>query len=222
MNGRVLVCIASRDRPDALVAAIDSILATSERADVAVYIDEDQYDLYQQFFARKDPRQKFVSGERVGPIGSLNRLSQLFKDYNAYGAGTDDCIFKTKDWDLWVLRESDRFPKQIGAMAPHHFGNRARMDFPYVTNAWIQTLGFFAYSLCYHFYWDVILEDLARSLDVARYATDEEFSIEHSDMKTESTGNIDRRAKNDAFVAINAIANDKPTLLGMLRSAINA
>jgi hypothetical protein len=176
MNGKVLVVLASRDRPGALKVMLETFHATqSGNADVVVYVDEDQREQYASL------RCSQVIGPRIGPVGSLNRLVEMYPGYSVYGAATDDCRFLTPNWDQWLLETTARFPGQIGAMSPHQPRSN-RMDFPYVTGRWVEALGCLCPSTATHYYWDVAVEIIAEQLGCLAWASDEEFSIEHDEM----------------------------------------
>jgi hypothetical protein len=187
VKGRLLVMCASRDRPEALAEMIHSVKSTSQHADIAVYVDDDQRELYAGISGVR-----FVVGPRIGPCKSLNCLYSACPEYDAYGAATDDCLFTTPNWDRWVLAQ--RFKRGIGALAPYLPGQIRRMDFPWATRALIQQLGFFAYPVLYHFYWDVILEMLCEDRCIVE-ASESEFSIAH---ETHSSQNIGEHMGSDA------------------------
>ena len=170
---RILVMCASRDRPAQLRTMIDSVHETSVNADVAVDIDEDQRAEYSRLGGVR-----LVVGPRIGPCQSLNCLFSTFNTYLAYGAATDDCTFLTHGWDNWVLRTARSFKNGIGVMAPYLEGQVRTMDFPWATAAFIRTVGFFAYSKLYHFYWDVLLEILGEGR-CAAYAGPDDFQVAH-------------------------------------------
>ena len=212
---KVLVCIASRDRPQMLAKSIDSILSTSANADVAVYVDEDQWDEYK--FIGTLSRVKFICSEQKGPVYSLNALCDMFPGYAAYGAATDDCEFVTQGWDRWVLDTIRDFPKGIGCLSPHS-GAHGRMDFPWVSAEWLRLVGYLANPGCYHYYWDVGMEILAEQTCIAR-ATREDFSILHDGVMSP---NLNTHLLSDARAAILWCAFDRPMLLKRLQEAIHA
>src|SRR5258706_5113248 len=182
MNGRLLVCIASRDRNLALERAIQSILKTSTQADIAIYIDEDQIGLYGDLL--NPPQQvKFVIGPRVGACESLNHLVAQHPGYSAYGAAVDDCEFVSPGWDQWVLAELEKMPKGIGLLSPKIPGSQ-RMDFPWASGAWIKLVGYLVPPKIHHFYWDVALEILGEQTHISR-ADESQFLIVHDDAPSE-------------------------------------
>ena len=146
MNGRVLVMCASRGRPGELLRMLRSVRETSTCADVAVYVDEDQVEDYVQ----AQGLATVVIGPRLGQCRSLNHLAKKFRGYEAYGAATDDSCFRTSGWDRWVMQTAEMFPSRVGAIAPFSGGDLPRMDFPWVTRGWLETVGSFTVLGTHH------------------------------------------------------------------------
>jgi hypothetical protein len=193
---------------------IASLLWTSTKADLAVYVDDDQADLY----AEHALGVKVMIGPRIGPVASLNKLVEAHPGYEAYGAATDDSTFETQGWDEWILKTTRDFPGEIGVMAPKLRGSN-RMDFPWVTAKWIEILGWFAYPGAYHFYWDIYVELLGEGAGAIRYATEEEFYMLHDDAPTEE---INVKTITDARNVLPPIALERPKLIRKLKAAIEA
>lgn len=217
-NGRVLVLCASRDRNIALQRMIDSVKATSTKADVAIYVDDDQAKDYAHTSG-------IFVGPRIGPVASLNYLWELHPGYEAYGAATDDSEFLTPGWDDWVLNCSAWFDRHIGVMAPHSQPairdwsknpSRSRMDFPWVTAKFAEAAGWFAYPEAKHFYWDVVLEVIGHRTAIS-YATPEQFSMGHDNIATDDVHN---KILRDAVLCIQGIAFDVPDIVQRVKAAI--
>src|SRR5580765_4962714 len=104
---------ASRGRPQLLVRMVDSVRRTSTKADVVVYLDDDDADTYSVDVPT-------IVGPRLGQCGSLNALYDKFgAGYVAAGAATDDCEFRTLGWDDWVISKTQAFRGQVGAIGPY-------------------------------------------------------------------------------------------------------
>jgi len=189
---------------------IDSVRKTSSKADIAVYIDDDQFDLYQDMSGAMP-----LIGPRIGPVASLNKLVTLYPNYEAYGAATDDCTFISNGWDEWVLKVSRNFPGEIGVIAPKLKGSD-RMDFPWATRRWVEVVGWFAFPSAYHFYWDIFVELLGEATAI-KYATDQEFLMLHDDAPTEE---INLKTATDARNVLPAIALERPKLIKRLKAAM--
>lgn len=178
-SGRVLAMCTTRSRPEALQGMLDSAARTSTLADIAVYTDDDQTELYSGV---KGKYRRF-SGPRMGPCKSLRTMAAALPGYAAYGAMTDDCTFETVGWDSWVLAKAAEFKGGIGAISPRtNEGYSDRMDFPWVTGRWVETVGFIPESLStYHFSWDVALQLMGEATNIA-FASESEFLIDHQGM----------------------------------------
>lgn len=222
-NGRVLVAIASRDRPHLLESAIRSILMSSEKADVAYYVDDDQaseYDL------PPNNRVLRMSGPQVGPCRSLQSLVDAHPGYEVYGAATDDCSFITPGWDRWALKAAKRQP--ISVICPYHQGPLPdgvdleaqavlpRLDFPFATAEWIRRVGYFAHPATYCVYWDVIMEVWGEMTTIVR-AGRHDFEILHDWAPSANQGKFLADAKAAILVlahetrdAVDRIENRKP------------
>lgn len=164
----------SRGRPEPLMGMIESVTRTAPLADVAVYLDQDNRDAYPEDLGRNV---KLTVGPRIGPTSSFNMLVRENPGYDAYGAATDDSSFGRPGWDRWVLEKTAEFGARIGAMSPY-VPDSERMDFPWVTREWINALGYFAYAGCHHFCWDVCVEILGQSSQIA-YAGPADFMMHH-------------------------------------------
>jgi hypothetical protein len=201
---------------------IDSVLATSTKADVRIYVDEDQAEDYRYVEV------PWVIGPRIGPVASLNRLWELNPGYEAYGAATDDCEFVTPGWDDWILETTKSFPNEIGLMAPWRDGTPhnegaieafgtyiRRMDFPWATRKWTETVGWFAYPGAEHFFWDVLSEVIGWQTGI-QYATSEQFVLTHDNLPTPDAY---RKVLRDGVRCMQGIAFDVPVIIKRIQKA---
>jgi hypothetical protein len=187
MNGRVLILVPSRGRNLALKRMIESVLLTSTQADVAVYIDDDQWETH--YRPEHMVTSKLTVGPRMGPVEAMNYLIEVNPGYDVYGAAVDDCTFVSHGWDKWALSAAKSLPNAVGMVAPYNHGSK-RMDFPWATEAWIKALGWLAFPKCHHYYWDVLVEDLAKSSGAITYANPEQCTIMHDDAIDPSMGEM--------------------------------
>lgn len=202
---KILLLVPSRDRNVALKRMIQSVNQTSTEADVAVYVDQDQIDDYTPEYTLNA---KVRVGPQVGPVASINALIECYPGYEIYGACVDDCQFVVKGWDQWALRAAQKFPMKIGMLSPHIPGSW-RMDFPWATAGWIKALGWLAYPKCFHYYWDILVEVLAKDSAIV-YANPEDCTILHDDaLDPNMVDWIDNDAK--AVVAWLAFHRDRDT-----------
>lgn len=178
----ILVMCPSRSRNLALQKMIDTIHQTSNLADIAVYVDEDQRAMYQ------DTEGAFMTyGPQIGPVASFNTLVDTFPGYQVYGAVTDDSevVLDTGGWDHWVMDTANAFPNRIGVLGPCSPGS-TRLDFPWATRGWIDVVGWLAYPKLYHWYWDIIIEVLADAAGVLKQAGRDDFMLYHDAMDLEN------------------------------------
>lgn len=173
MSNRIAILIPSRDRPELMWKAVQSILNTSEAADVYCYVDSDQRDAY----TASKPESligvgglKLAIGPRVGPIGAAQMLTRVAREdkgkYAAIGLFVDDCTFTVPGWDQAVLYEAERLGS-VWAMSPPH-SQGAWMDFALVSDEWVERLGWIAYPALYHFGWPSIIEALGEATTLYR------------------------------------------------------
>ena len=173
---RIGVLIPSRERPESLAKAIESVRATSMHADVLVYIDDDDEsyrDLEQAETKRMDGRVIFHHGSRVGPAASCNALVEANPGYGVYGHIADDCEITTNGWDQWLFANLDLVISPRVSLGPH-------VDLPFVTREWIDKLGWFAYPGNYHTGWPTVTGALAAALGRLTYAPGDKFFIQHT------------------------------------------
>jgi hypothetical protein len=193
---------------------VKSVVETSD-ADVAVYIDDDQVDLYRQEFdwrAEFGSRVLFDSGNRIGPAPAVNRLVERHGGYDVYGLSTDDSIYRTKGWDRFTADQISRFPGRIGAVSAYH-GHGPWVNFPYVSSNWVETLGWFACPDVTHYCWDTAIEILGDATSIV-YATREQFEIDH---QPQPTSNIDRFAL-DGTLFLDWCIHKRPESIKRLRA----
>jgi hypothetical protein len=165
---------------------IQSVLDTSTEADVAVFVDDDQREVY----AGTDSRAQVVVGKRRGQCASLNALQNVHPGYLAYGAATDDCEFVTPSWDRWVIQARESFAGNVGAIAPRCEMDQ-RMDFPWFTDRWIKVAGGFCPVGTQHEYWDLALELVAEQVAIAYAKPGECDIVHHSEPATDLTDHPD-------------------------------
>ena len=209
MTNRIAVLIPSRSRPQYLERAIASVLDTSTRADVLVYLDDDQIGLYDNIVASE--RVIVVYGPRVGPVKSANQLVTDHPDYSAYGLITDDTTMITPGWDLWLLDVLSAFPGRLVVVSPrHNLGEH--VDMPFVSREWIDLVGWYACPDMIHYSWP-ILTGLIGEMTAIVHAPENGFSIEHLGLEHTNTEVRDR----DARVFFDYVALKLPAFVEKIR-----
>lgn len=157
-----------------------SLSDTSENADLLVYCDEDQVDMYEGFCdwnEEFDGRVQIMFGDRVGLSKSLNRLVERFGHYDVYGHTTDDSIIKSPGWEPHLEAAVKSLPGGIGAILPHH-DDLQYPGYPTVTRKWIDALGWYALPDTIHWGWDSAIRFLGQKT-TTRHMGEHEFYIQH-------------------------------------------
>ena len=176
---KILVVCPSRDRPKQLADMVRSCIQTAPEVDIAIYIDEDQRRLYGWVEEERTPKQlKVTFGLRIGPVASINHLIQEYSGYDCYGFVLDDCRFGTLGWDKFLQGGGFRPPAVPWIVSPaKNTGDHGDMLF--VSKAWMEALGWFAWPGCYHWGWDAIMSSLGHAAGVYYQANPKEFWITH-------------------------------------------
>ena len=154
----------------------------------------------------------YLHGERIGPVASYNAMVRERPGYDVYGAITDDCTFETKGWDNWIREKASG----ITAIAPY-VRDSGRMDFPWCTREWIETVGYFALPRCYHYYWDVAMEVLGQLSRIV-YAGQYDFRIDHHG---EPISAQPVTVLQDAIETIHWLIWNRPAQVSKLRKALS-
>ena len=210
----VAVLIPSRDRPDLLDRAIQSVLETSKDGHALVYIDSDQKHLYKSL--KTDFRVWIHEGPRIGPVAAANQLRKDFPEFDVYGFMPDDAQIVTPDWDKWILESVAKCPNRIAVISPYHnFGNH--VDMPFVTREWIIQTGWYACPDFYHWCWP-ILTGLIGEMSAIVHAPKARFAIEHDDGPI---GNAEHRAA-DAEKFFEYVSLKLPATVEKIRTAMYA
>lgn len=217
-NGRVAVLCPTRDRPEDLEELIQSVLLTTTRADVLVYVDDDQQALYPNVIGPDAPKNLlYLIGPRVGPVASANALVKQYDDYSIYGLVTDDATLTTPHWDEWALAATDKFPNRICVISPfHNQGNH--VDMPFVTREWIAAAGWFACPDCQHYCWPIIT-GLIGEMTAIVHAPRHSFGIYHAP-KVEMVSEGRLAADHAAFFQF--VALKLPPVVDRIREAMSA
>jgi len=170
----VVVLIPSRNRPELLLKAWESVRDTS-RACVLAYVDADQEALYEGLPAHvvrvdkpgnntylrvrdSDPRFTIVIGPRFGPVNAINTLCQavhgehpeaglrrLFPQANIFTYMTDDSTIRPAGWDQYLIRTIHGFPNQIGVVGLAHDGGHAEyINFYALSANMVGAIGYYA------------------------------------------------------------------------------
>lgn len=160
--------IPTRGRPELIGRAVASVLGTSQ-AEVAVYIDDDQFG-YDRI---SDRRVHWFSGPRRRVAPSTNWMIRQLPPYDWYGLITDDSEMRTIGWDRWLGGRSE-----LVVSPAHNHGQH--VDMPFVHRRWIDRLGWFAHPKMLHYGWPSVIHILAMSIPAGLvYAGKDDWFIQH-------------------------------------------
>lgn len=164
-DGRVVVCVASRGRPELLRRTVEATLANSMRADtmVSVALDEDDVASREVVADWTDPRVIISFAPREDSLGAKYNRAAALCPGDLYVVATDDAEIATPGFDDRLAAAAATLPGRLGVV---YFGT---MCIPSalpaafaVTRAWVQTVG---YLLAPHFptWWhDTWTDEIAR------------------------------------------------------------
>ena len=178
---RIGVLCPTRDGPDRLRQAFQSMIDTSKSTTMIACIDDDQRGLYAPI---QHERLVYHVAPRVNVVDLLNSAVKLHP-FDVYGLMVDDARFKTFGWDDYVVRTIEAFPAGIGVVSAHH-GKGWFVNFPYVSARWIEVVGWYACPQTHHFCWDTVLELLGEATHID-YASEQNFAIEHDLLQNDAT-----------------------------------
>jgi len=180
-SGPILVTCASRDRREELLGCVESLVKTSDKADLAVYVDADQIHQYLDWIDWKGKfgdRVRFNVDKQIGPVASNNFLYEKHKDeYRIFGTTPDDSRFMVKGWDEYVIETFDGFVGKLGVVSPAT-SDGDYCTHPYVSREWIEEVGWYAFPPAYGFVWDTVIEMLGEATQL-EYAPADKFLMHH-------------------------------------------
>lgn len=110
---------------------------------------------------------------------------------------SDDCLFRTRDWDVHVEECVKQYPDRLVCIAPEDLCGNGKANFWFVTREWIEAVGWFTWTrdcgglgAFEHFCADTVVEKVARK--VKRFVALPEVVTEHMHAKY-------GKAENDAL-----------------------
>jgi len=173
---RLAILCPTRARPKDLAHILRCVMQTAPETQLLSYIDKDQRQLYGWAFHPSAPKQLTVTvGERIGPCAAANYLLRNNPAYEAYGMFCDDCRPTVSGWDRFVLDTLD--PSKVGGVAPAHA--TSNVDFPFLSKAWVDALGWYCHPSLYHWGWDALLGALGAATGKMIQATAGQFWYDH-------------------------------------------
>lgn len=182
------VLCPTRRAPAVFARMARSLMATSTRARILAYVDDDQREIYESALPKEfplgmPPEISITFGPQIGPVASCNHLvANAIPGIRIFGMVPDDAEFRTKKWDEWLVSQIDQMPNRLGVVsAAHNYGSY--VNFPWVSQEWINLVGWYFYPKSFHFCCDTILELLGEATKIV-YATSDEFQMFHEGLAT--------------------------------------
>lgn len=205
----ISILCPSRERPKNLKRFIDNLNTFSKiknRIELVVYIDKDDLLLndYRKLYNNysKNKRKinfKLLVGEPKSVSKSWNDIADICSG-DVMIMGNDDCLFETKNWDIFLDEEVAKFTDQIfviwfdDGMRAHMYG-----DFPIVSRKWYEILGYFTPG-CFEFTFnDAWITDIGRRVRRLHYVKKVRLTHLHADIglqKKDKTWEKHRSGKN--------------------------
>ena len=187
-SGPILITCASRDRPQELLELAWTVINTSKRADLGVYIDSDQIHEYLDAYdwSPFEGRIRWNVDKRIGPVAANNYLYEKHKhEYRIFGTTPDDSRFQTKGWDDYVIETFDKFVGRLGVVSPAT-NDGDYCTHPYVSSEWIEEVGFYAFPQGFAFVWDTVIEMLGEATQL-EYAPADKFLMFHQALESDNS-----------------------------------
>jgi hypothetical protein len=169
---------------------IASVLGTSTAAHVAVRIDDDQKGMYSTIIS--SDRVKVSYGERKTVVALLNEMVEAYPGYCLYGMVPDDSVFTEGGWDAAMLGAVSGMPNRVGMIDLANGGDPKDggtwwTDTPFVTDGWVQALGWFACPRFSHWCWPIITGALSACVHTVRLPASVANIVHHRDFSMVTT-----------------------------------
>ena len=141
----ISVLLPTRNRPDNLKRMVNSCRETARVApEFVVYIDDDDQ---LSIPAAQELNLKIVIGPRITMTDYWNKCyEQASPESDIFMQAGDDIVFKSKDWDVLVEEEFNKFPDKIVLVHGDDLDPQFRQRFgthSFLHRRWIEALGYF-------------------------------------------------------------------------------
>ena len=156
--------------------------ANPSRIEILIYVDKDDNNLagYARIAeALKEAGLQVHSavGDPAGVPQAFNHLAEMSTG-DILVTGSDDIRFVTPGWDSVIEREAMRYADGIYCLwCDDGVLGEKQCSFPIVSKTWVETLGYFHFTLFEHYCSDTWVHSLAKTIDRARYI--DKVLIEH-------------------------------------------
>lgn len=146
-NGKILVCVPSRGRPQVVREMLGSFdVTTFGFADLIVRTGEKDPEAHRYAGITSEfndvqwyhgPDEGF-GWPTAGYCMAIEDIVKRFPDYSYYMMLEDDCLLLQRNWDKWVVEQFAAMPNHIGLI---HLASSIHALI--ASREWIDTLGFF-------------------------------------------------------------------------------
>jgi hypothetical protein len=188
-ESEVVVMIPSRNRPESLKKAYESVRATSG-AGVLAFIDDDQGPMYAGLEGL--PGLRLFIAKRHGPVHACNTLCGLgrpggalrefYPNANIWTYMTDDSTIGPPGWDKWLIEKIKSFPNEIGVVSASH-GGADYVNFYAVSTKMVEALGWYAFPNVNAWIWDTAMELIGDATRIY-YSKPTEMNLDHAPQAT--------------------------------------
>lgn len=190
MKRRIDILIPTWGRPERLKEAVQSIFVNIEREPpgstqvwVRVALEDPALEAYRALQAIEiRVHWEFASG-CTGYAAGIERLRQIamLGDGDIFFCGSDDSLFRTRGWDIFVEEAFRQAPDDLLVAYANNGLGREKCEQFFTTRRWIETVGWLMRREYEHFCCDQDVEALASA--VGRLHFLREVTVEHMHVK---------------------------------------
>lgn len=191
MREMAFVC-PTRGRPKRAREFAESVISTAahpERLDIQFYVDDDD-ERCTDYGVMVDDLSGEIRGGHIHltvgpPIGVPHAVNKLVAacDAEVLLSANDDQVFMDANWDAALDAAIDNYPDGIYCIWFNDgWESQNFCTFPIVSRTWVETLGYLQFPFFEHFFADIWIWMLAKTVDRARYMP--EVMAEHRHWKT--------------------------------------
>jgi hypothetical protein len=191
----IAILTPSRQRPGKLDRLIDSVHETaSDKNSIRLYNYIDTDDPRMQQYRNNEEKNFFptvfnVYDKPQSVSKSWNVLAEkAMYESKVWGAdvlimGNDDQVYLTKDWDIKLQEEIEKYDDDIYCCWFEDLINgKSHCSFPIISKKWYETLGYFTPGIFHFGYNDTWVYDIAKRIDRCHFIP--EVTVEHLHFST--------------------------------------
>jgi hypothetical protein len=182
---KIAILAPMRGRPLGMRKFLGTLLLSVEQLwnmTVTVGIDNDDeigMETAKELASLYDVKIVVHDASKLG-IGTATRWNELLRATKAdiYGMGSNDCVYATKGWDNLLRQAFEKWPDRIGMVYGNDLLQGEKLaTYPFVSQQWTDTLGYFTPEWVKHYYSDTYIHELAKRIGRCQYIP--ELIIEH-------------------------------------------